>query len=324
MHKVKLANGVEFLCEETQTILDAARKNDIAIEHSCKNGRCGICIAKVTKGETKAIRNEESISSDELSSNKILTCCRAPTNDINLNIRDLGEIGKIKTLTMPCRIDSISYYNSKVLKLILRLPPNNFFKFIPGQYLNLIIGDIKRSYSIANSPREDNKIELHVKKVESGKMSSILFSQSMKDDLLRFEGPLGTFSFRDDCEKNIIFLATGTGIAPIKALLESFEDGYHKKDIYVFWGAQYESDLYLDIKKLSSKIKFVPVLSRENINGFFYGHVQEAVLSLGIDLTISSVYACGSEEMIVDARKKLIKNGLLNNRFYSDAFVSSN
>lgn len=324
MHKVKLANGVVFHCEESQTILDAARSNDIAIEHSCKSGRCGVCIAQVTEGETKAIRNEESISSDELLSKKILTCSRTPINDISLDIKDLGEIGKIKTLTMPCRIDSISNYNSKVLRLILRLPPNADFKFVPGQYINLIIGDIKRSYSIANSPREDNKIELHIKKVESGKMSSILFSQSKKDDLLRFEGPLGTFSFRNDFEKNIIFLATGTGIAPIKALLESFEEDHHKKNIYVFWGAQCKNDLYLDINRLSSNIKFVPVLSRENINGFFHGYVQEAALSLGIDFANSSVYACGSEEMIVDARKKLINKGLLFNRFYSDAFVSSN
>lgn len=323
MHKVTLSNGVEFMCSKTQTILEAAKVKNVAIEHSCRSGRCGVCSAPISQGETKAVVAEESLSKSDILSGKILTCCRTPTTDIHLDIDDLGEIGSLKTLTLPCRIDSIELLNDDVLGLVLRLPPNNDFAFLPGQYLDLINGDVRRSYSIANAPRVDGKLELQIKRVEQGLMSSTLFSQTKENDLFRVEGPLGTFSYRDDGEKNVVLMATGTGIGPIKAMLESFSRDESAKNIFVVWGARFKKDLYLNLEYLMSNHQFLPVLSREDCDGFFYGYVQDAVLSLGLTLENSSVYACGSEVMIKDARDCLIKNGLAAKRFHSDAFVSS-
>lgn len=323
MHKVTLSNGVEFMCTETQTILEAAKVSNVAIEHSCRSGRCGACSAPILQGETMVVTAEESLSNSDILSGKVLTCCRSPLTDIYLDIDDLGEIGSLKTLTLPCRIDSIGLLNDDVLGCVLRLPPNSDFVFLPGQYLDLINGDVRRSYSIANAPRRDGKLELQVKRVEQGLMSTTLFSQTKENDLFRIEGPLGTFCYRDDGEENIILIATGTGIAPIKALLESFLRDERKKNIFVVWGARFKKDLYLNLEYLMGNHKLLPVLSRENCDGFFYGYVQDAVLSLGLNLENSSVYACGSEVMINDARDCLIKNGLGAKRFYSDAFVSS-
>lgn len=323
MHKVTLSNGVEFMCSEAQTILEAAKISNVAIEHSCRTGRCGVCAAPISRGETRLVGSEESLSDHDLSSGKILTCSRAPLTDIHLDINDLGEIGSLKTLTLPCRIDAIRAYNDDVLSLVLRLPPNSNFNFLPGQYLNLIRGDIRRSYSIANAQRADGKLELQVKRVEQGSMSTILFSQVKENDLLRVEGPLGTFSYRDDGEQNVILMATGTGIAPIKALLESFSSDFGRKNIFVVWGGRYKKDLYLNVESILENITYVPVLSRDNQQGFFHGYVQQAVLSLDLDLDKSSVYACGSEVMIKDARECLLNNSLPLKRFHSDAFVSS-
>ena len=194
---------------------------------------------------------------------------------------------------------------------------------MPGQYLDLINGDVRRSYSIANAPRADGKLELQVKRVENGLMSTILFSGTKQNDLFRIEGPLGTFYYKDDGEENIILMATGTGIGPIKALLESFSRDIGQKNIFVVWGARFKKDFYLNVESLMGNYQLVPVLSRENLDGFFYGYVQGAVLSLGLDLEKSSVYVCGSEVMIKDARDCLVKNGLVAKRFHSDAFVSS-
>jgi CDP-4-dehydro-6-deoxyglucose reductase, E3 len=323
VHKVTLSNGVEFMCSETQTILEAAKVKNVAIEHSCRSGRCGVCSAPISQGETKVIVAEESLSKSDILSGKILTCCRTPISDIHLDIDDLGEIGSLKTLTLPCRIDSIELLNDDVLGLVLRLPPNNDFAFLPGQYLDLINGDVRRSYSIANAPRVDGKLELQIKRVEQGLMSSTLFSQTKENDLFRIEGPLGTFSYRDDGEKNVVLMATGTGIGPIKAMLESFLRDESPKNIFVVWGARFKKDLYLNLEYLMSNYQLLPVLSREDCDGFFYGYVQDAVLSLGLTLENSSVYACGSEVMIKDARDCLIENGLAAKRFHSDAFVSS-
>ena len=323
MHKIILSNGVEFMCAGTQTILEGAKASNFAIEHSCRSGRCGVCSSVVLKGETKVIAVEESLLKADLLSGKVLTCCRSPLTDIYLDIDDLGEIGSLKTLTLPCRVESIGFFNDDVLDIVLRLPPNSEFVFLPGQYLDLIHGDVRRSYSIANAPRADGRLELQVKRVENGLMSNILFASTQENALFRIEGPLGTFSYKDGGEENIILIATGTGIAPIKALLESFSRVTSQKRIFVVWGARFKKDFYLNLEALMGNHQLLPVLSRENCDGFSFGYVQEAVLSLDLDLKKSSVYACGSEVMIKDARDLLIKNGLVAKRFHSDAFVSS-
>ena len=324
MPKIILSNGVEFECLDNQSILDAARNNKIAIEHSCRTGRCGICVASVLKGESRVLKQEEPLSEIDSKEGNILTCCRSPLTDLYLNIEDLGEIGGVVAQTLPCRIDSLEFLNDEVLRLILRLPPNGSFGFIAGQYLDLIYGDIRRSYSLASAPRSDGKLEIQIKKVENGVMSEFLFNKAKKNDLLRFEGPLGTFSYRENDSENVVLIATGTGIAPVKAILESFLSKGIDKNIFVLWGGRFKRDLYLDLATIGIIHTFVSVLSRDDIKGSFRGYVQDAVLNLGIDLEKTTVYACGSENMIRAASKLLIKNGLDPKKFYSDAFVKSN
>lgn len=323
MHKVTLANGVEFLCAETQTILEAARQNKVAIEHSCMSGRCGICVAVVSEGDTTAIKSEDAFSDDAKNAEKILTCCRAPTGPIKLDIEDLGDIGQLQVRTLPCKVDSLSHFNDDVLNLVLRLPPGSEFNFYPGQYVDLIHGDVRRSYSIANAPRIDGKLELQVKKVAGGYMSDILFSRAKINDLFRIEGPLGTFSYRDNKEENIIFMATGTGIAPIKAFLEAEHINLKEKNVFVAWGMRRKEDFYLDFDAYERVCTFIKVLSREQHDGYFFGYVQDAIMNLNMNLSTAVVYACGSEQMISDSFEWFTKKGLSPSRFYSDAFVSS-
>ena len=323
MLEIKLINGKKFYCDKNQSIIDAAIKNDISLEHSCKNGRCGVCIADVLNGDTAITQAEEYIHLNQEFSSSILTCSRTPLSDITLSIEDLGDIGKVQAMTLPCKIDSIDKVSLDVIKLTLRLPPNNNFTFIPGQYINLIKDDFRRSYSIANKPNDNNKIELHIKRFDGGLMSEYLFKHAKLEDILRFEGPFGTFSLRKNSKKNVIFIATGTGIAPILSMIESMSDKKSDKDIFIFWGAQYARDLYIDPRKKMNSIKYFPVLSREEKNNYYYGYVQDALINSNIDLKKSCIYACGSENMIKDTLQLLIKNNYERKYFLSDAFVSS-
>jgi len=322
--KILLSNGVAFDCGLDQTILEASRKNNISLEHSCCSGRCGICIAPVLSGETLAIRAEESLSLESQELGNILTCCRVPVTDVSLDVEDLGEIGCIPVRTLPCRISSLKLLNKDVIQVILRVPTNSNFKFVAGQYINLIHKGIRRSYSLANAQQLDGSLEIQIKRVKDGVMSEYFFGMARENDLLRFEGPLGTFSYRVDDSKNVILMATGTGIAPIKAIIESLEKNLGDKIIYLVWGGRFSEDLYMDLGATFPKHTFVPVLSREKIKGSYFGYVQDAVLDLGLDLKETTVYACGSEVMIKDACDVLVRNGLRRKRFYSDAFVSSN
>lgn len=324
MPKVKLSNGVVFECSLDETILEASFRNSITIEYSCCNGRCGKCVAPILSGKTRVIKPEGSLKLESKGVKNILTCCRVPVTDVSLDVEDLGEVGNIPIRTLPCRINCLEFLNKDVMKVILRLPPNSGFRFVAGQYINLIYKDIRRSYSLANAEQIDGYLEIQVKRVDQGLMSEYLFTKASQNDLLRIEGPLGTFSYREDDSENIILMATGTGIAPIKAIIESLKKGLNRKMIYVVWGGRVLEDLYLDLSTTNLKLVFVPVLSREKIDNFYFGYVQDAVLDLGLDLKKTTVYACGSEIMIRDAYDVFIKNGLRQNRFYSDAFVSSN
>ena len=328
MKKVTLLNGHQFDCLDNLSLLDSARDSGIALEHSCRTGKCGVCKALVISGKTKELRAEESLNKNDIESGYILTCCRTAETDLELEVEDLGELGLIKKLTLPCRIDLIELLAPEIIRVVLRLPPNNNFRYLSGQYIDVIGAEgLRRSYSIANSYLQGGKIELQIKKVTDGVMSSYWFEKAKISDLLRIEGPHGTFSFRKKNEQNIVFLATGTGIAPIKSILEELalnQSLAASKCLYVYWGGRSTKDLYWQPNFSNIDVDFRPVLSRadESWSGR-RGYVQEAVISDEIDLSDAIVYACGSPEMIESASLSLASHGLKRNCFFSDAFVSS-
>lgn len=275
------------------------------------------------------MQGEQGLDEAELAMGYILTCCRAALSDLELDIDDLGDLADIQTKTLPCRIDAIEMVATDVVKVTIRTPANNSLRYLAGQYIDVIGKEgLRRSYSLANAQREDGKLELHVRHVPQGVMSQYWFGSAQSNDLLRLEGPLGTFSLRNTQPSNLIFLATGTGIAPVKAMLETLATGPQQlvgKHIYVYWGGRTESDLYWNPHLLQLDLNYTPVLSRAGAqwNGRT-GYVQDALLADSIDIADSVVYACGSDAMIHSAREQLLAVGLLSKNFYSDAFVSSN
>lgn len=326
--KITLSNDKIFECSPNETILAAAVRQNLVLEHSCRTGRCGVCKAKALNGDTQIIEEEVSLTHDEKAKGFILTCCRTAVSDLSLDIEDQAELASIQVKTLPCRIDQIVKLNADVLEVTLRTPPNNNVEYLPGQYIDVIgAKGLRRSYSIANAPRQDKKIVLNIRQVESGEMSDYWFNQARANDLLRFEGPLGTFYLRDKTARNLILMATGTGIAPIKAILEKLEQDNVQQfeNVYLIWGGRTQQDMYWQPDSKSLPLEFIPVLSRaENSWLGEKGYVQEVVLKRSINLLESVVYACGSDAMIQSSKPILIQNGLNEEDFYSDAFVSSN
>ena len=328
MAVVRLTSGKTFESEEGSTILDAATRVGITIPYSCKTGRGSTCKCKIVAGQTKTLTEELGLTEIEKSEGWILSCVRNPITDLVIDVEDFGGFHIPEATMHVCRIASLDKLAQDVIKVILRLPPNVAFNFIPGQYIEVVgPGGIRRSYSIANAPVETNTLELHVRAVENGKMSQYWFNQSAPNDLLRFHGPLGTFFMRNIAKRDLIFLATGTGIAPIKAMLEALSSAVKDElpqSITVVWGARYAQDLYFDVVPLCGVQSYIPVLSRaeESWQGD-RGYVQDALLRHMPDLRNGIVYACGSEVMIRSARSTLVAAGLPGEKFYSDAFVCS-
>ena len=230
--------------------------------------------------------------------------------------------------TWPCRIKTLQRLTANVLKVVLRLPPGAGLGYYPGQYIDVIgPGGLRRSYSVANAASKDKLIELHVRQVDGGAMSAYWFEKAKVNDLLRLHGPQGTFFLRDLTGADLVFLATGTGIAPVKAMLEGLRAlpiSDQPASTTVYWGGRTSEDIYWKPDVSELQIDFVPVLSRADADwGGARGYVQEALLAGGLDTSRSLVYACGSDAMIRSARAQLKVEGLLDKRFHSDAFVSS-
>jgi CDP-4-dehydro-6-deoxyglucose reductase len=284
---------------------------------------------RVLSGQTSILRPEdESLSTHEVAEGLILTCCREAIEDVSLDIDSLDRLAGFETKTVPARIVSLEKLSADILRVVLRTPPASPMRFVPGQYVDVIVGGLRRSYSLANAPRADGLLELLVKRYPGGELSEYWFARASQNDLLRIEGPFGTFFLRDNPPPNILFLATGTGIAPVKALLEEMAMDPAKalgRRIKVFWGNREATNFCWEPSFQAAQFDFNRVLSgvdpdwREG-----RGHVHLRAVEAGFDPHATVVYACGSNEMINSARALLTSLGLSPKHFFSDAFVSSN
>ncbi len=330
MFEIKLKNNKTFSCDSNTTIFEAAKSAGIFLEHSCLTSRCRSCVVQVSEGRTKDKIDDLVLSKEEKSKNLTLSCNAIPTTDVSLAIEDLGNVTLYEKKIVPTKIQSIQQLTEDVIKVTLRLPPTANFKYNSGQYVNLIKGNIKRSYSVASSFKKKARLEFFIKKYEHGLMSQYWFEQAKANDLLRMEGPLGSFFLRETSCKNIVFLATGTGIAPIKAILENIQkksSGIKDKKFWVFVGARYQKDLFWEpeLENGEINITYIPVLSRQKQDwSGEMGYVQDAVLKQKINLEQAQVYACGSNAMIQTSKEVFIKNKLSESNFFSDAFVETN
>jgi CDP-4-dehydro-6-deoxyglucose reductase len=327
LFKIRLKNNKTFECAQDTTILNAAKNAGIVIEHSCLVARCRSCVAKVLDGKTVELRDEFVLSNEEKQQGYILTCNSKPISNVQLDIEDLGDIELSEVRTLPSKIDAIEKITDTIIKVVLRLPPGNKFIYQPGQYVNIIRGSVRRSYSIANGFGFDNKIEFYIKEYKNGRMSNYWFREAKENDLLRIEGPLGTFFYRESDKSDIIFLATGTGIAPVKSMLEQLNTNpkIKTKKVWLFWGGRYIEDFFWEPYFQNIDLKYIPVLSREDKKWKGEkGYVQYSVIKQHINLQNAQVYACGSVNMINGAKVLLSNHLLPGNQFYSDAFINSN
>lgn len=333
MPTVHLANDKAFAAAADASVLDAARQAGLVLEHSCRTGRCGTCRARVLEGRTVALRPDLALTAAERGAGWMLTCVAGAASDLRLDIEDLGLPADLQPRTLPCRIDALDRPAPDVAVVRLRLPPTAALRHLAGQYVDVIgKGGLRRSYSIANAPDDSGKLELHVRRVDDGVMSGYWFGPARVGDLLRLHGPLGTFFLRDTAGLHLVLLATGTGIAPIKALLGELAlrpPAQQPRSVSLFWGNRTEADLYclpdtLPLPAHVPALHYTPVLSRAGAAWTgARGHVQRVLLQRPFPWAETVVYACGSAAMIDSARTELAQAGLPARRFLSDAFVSS-
>jgi len=323
---IKNTSGIDFEGTCESSILGAALEHGYHFEYSCQSGQCGICKTNLLEGRVVELQTQKALSEADIKANKILTCCCAPETNILIDAEDLSVLKDIEVKTLPARINKIVKHSDYIIEIDLRLPPTANFRFLEGQYIDVIgPNGIRRSYSISNTA-DEKLLKLFIKKLENGVMSQYWFNAVKENDLLRIEGPKGSFFFRD-LKKNIVFLATGTGIAPVKSILDMLDqrdDLPEDITFSLYWGNRYPEDFFWQPEYESLNLNYFPVLSRVHAewNGRV-GYIQDMIIEDGLEIEDSQFYACGSLQMIESAHKMFSDHGLNDNCFHSDAFVSS-
>jgi len=322
----RLKQGLQFESAFDDDLLTAGLKAGVYLEHSCRNGRCNSCKALLLEGETEELRPQTGLTAEEIAQGFILSCCHRAKTDVLLDAECL-DVPPIKSSVRPCKIDFLAF-SGDVALLTLRLPPTERFEFYPGQYVQLAKGtSAPRSYSIANAPRVDGKLEFHIKQQPGGLFSDYLFKLAKPGDMLKLVGPQGSFFFRaGKPARHLIFLATGTGLAPCKAILEGLAaQSSEPREAWLYWGNRHAADFYWQPELMQNfTLHQTNVASREQAWSGAHGHVQQHLMQDFPQAGELAVYACGSEAMIREARSTLIASGLPADRFFSDAFVASN
>lgn len=326
-------SGRQFSAEADETLLDAALRQGLLLPYGCKDGACGACKGKILGGEVDQGSSVlPGLKDEDRAAGLILFCCAKPCSDLEIECRQVGALDAIPVKTLPSRVEKLERLAPDIIELHLRLPASERLDFYPGQYIDILLKDgKKRSFSLANAPREDGMLELQIRHVPGGLFTEQVFSSMKVKDILRFSGPHGSFYLRDDSEKPVILLAGGTGFAPIKAIVEDAIARAKPRRLHVYWGARARVDLYMNELPTRwaaehANIDYVPVLAApaegdawEGKTGF----VHQAVLGDFPDLSGFQVYACGSPAMIDAARKDFVAAGLPEEEFYADAFTFS-
>ena len=323
-------SGHSFPVEADETILEAGLRHGYTLPYSCRDGVCGACKGKVLQGEVDHGKYQGStLSYTEKSVGMALFCCAKPKSDIVIECREVKTLNDIPVRTLPTRVHKMEKLADDVMVIYLKLPANERLQFLSGQYIDILQKEGKpRSFSLANAPHDDEFLELHVRNISGGHFTNHVFNEMKERDILRIKGPLGTFFLREDSDKPIIFVASGTGFAPIKGIIEHALQIGIQRPMHFYWGARTLADLYLLDKARSWEargIKFTPVLSdalpSDNWQGRT-GFVHQAVMEDYADLSGYQVYACGAPVVVEAAhRDYTAQRKLPNEEFFSDAFT---
>lgn len=327
-----ISNDTSFHTETGETILEAALRHGHLYPYGCQAGSCGACKARIVSGTVDLLdRNPAVLTDEEMAQGKTLCCQAVPETDIEIEIREIARSRELEIKTLPTRVREKNLLCDDVVQLFLSLPNTQQFDFLPGQYVNLLLRNGReRAFSIANTPGQarETGLELHIRVVPGGHYSPQVRDNVQVKDIIRIQGPFGTYFLRKDEPRPIIMVAGGTGFAPVKGLIEDAIESGSEQAITLYWGARTEADLYLNALAEHwaanlPNFSYVPVLSEPGDSSGWSGrtgYVHEAIEQDIDDASAYSVYASGPPVMVDALRESFSDRGLPEDFFYSDAF----
>ena len=333
MHNVTIQpSGLQLQVEEGEAILTAALRQGFVLPYGCKNGACGSCKGRILSGTVDyGVYQPKALTEEEKTAGKALFCQAKPLSDLVIEARAIGAVKGIEVKTLPCRVQKMERLADDVMVLHLKLPANEKLVYLAGQYLEFLLKDgSRRSFSMASAPHDAELVQLHVRHVAGGAFTDHVFGKMKERDILRFEGPLGTFFLREDSAKPIVLVASGTGFAPIKAIVEEALHRGIARPMTLYWGGRRPRDLYMNALAerwaAQGRLTYVPVISDALAEDGWTGRtgfVHRAVMADFPDLSGHQVYACGVPVMVDAARRDFTTLCKLpEDEFYADSFTT--
>ncbi|MES2552453.1 MAG: CDP-6-deoxy-delta-3,4-glucoseen reductase [Pseudomonadota bacterium] len=327
-------SGHVYKISAYQTVLEAAIDAGYNLPYGCRNGACGACKGKIVSGEVDYGEHQGNALTDaEKEAGLALFCCARPQSDLVIESREVGTNTGVRPRILPARVQKMEKLSHDVMALFLKLPSNERMQFMAGQYVEFLLKDGKRrAFSLANAPHDDEFLEMHLRLIPGGTFTNYVFTEMQEKAILRLEGPFGTFYLREDSDKPIIFVAGGTGFAPIKGIIEHMLHVKSQRPIVLYWGARTREDLYMpslpqNWAAYHPGFKFVPVLSEPQESDNWQGRtglVHQAVLDDYADLSAYQVYCCGAPAMVDIVHVAFQERGMPEDEFFSDAFTYAN
>lgn len=331
-------SGRTFEVARDETMLGAAIRQGLGLPYGCKDGACGSCKAELKEGRViHGAHQAKALSTEEEAAGRILSCCALPQTDCVIHVPQVASVGQYPVMKLPARVMRIERAAADVAILTLQLPAHQSFRYHPGQYIDVLLRDgARRSYSMATAPRDGQvSIELHIRHLPGGLFTDHVFGAMKDKEILRLEGPFGSFQLRneaDDVARPMLLLASGTGFAPIQAILEALIAVGSTRPVALYWGGRRPTDLYAQaaIERLQAELpqlRYVPVLSDALPEDGWSGRtglVHQAVMVDDPDLSAHQVYACGAPVMVEAAQRDFVTQcGLPAEQFLADAFTTA-
>ena len=298
-------------------VLTAAMLAGLPLPHSCRSGRCGSCRARLLSGRIEYPGGSPpGLSVRETQQGFVLLCQAQARSDLVVEAR-LMPSAAAEIKTVPTRIARRVQLAPDIMQLVLRVPAADSIEFLAGQYLDVLLeGGLRRSYSVANAPDAASQIELHVQHVPGGVFSEAVFASLREGALVKIEGPLGRFIYQPGIEP-VIFVAEGTGFAPIKAMLGQAlaEDS---RQLHLYWGAREAAGIYMEplVREWASRMPRLKVrtLVAEP------GGILDVVLQDQPRLADFAIYAAGPPALIDAIQRTFPARGVRPEQLYVDAF----
>ena len=329
-------SGRSFTVEGDETLLSAGIRQGLNMPYGCKDGACGSCKCKKISGEVQlGTYQTKALSDEERAQGLVLTCCATALSDVVLESKQVTSADAFPMKKMPVRIASMEKVSSDVMRIFLQLPATEVMQYHAGQYVEFLLRDgSRRAYSMANAPHtlaaDAPKVELHIRHMPGGKFTDHVFGAMKEKDIQRVEGPQGSFYLREDNDAPIVLLASGTGFAPIKALMEHMQHKGITRPTRLYWGGRRPADLYMNDWVLAQlplmpHLQYIPVVSNalpEDAWAGRTGFVHAAVLQDTPSLTAYQVYACGAPIVVDSAKRDYLASGLVEDNFFADSFTS--